>query len=235
MNCRNCGASLPPDAVVCRKCGSTVERPQPQPQQTGQQPINVILQPTPQQHAAAMSTAQRHADRAERREPALLWKGRSRFVYYIPGLLWATGWFLLWRHAYVEFGALLAKAGEWDVLEPFLTKIPRDYQMYGRYVVGVFALLAAWGVVKRVLGFITNHYEIYENSVKLREGLLSSEWKHLQLSRMKSLTVHQSLWGRIWNYAVIDFTSSSFQFFRLKGIPDGVRLADRLRAALPRR
>ncbi|MFO7976705.1 MAG: NINE protein [Candidatus Hydrogenedentota bacterium] len=58
MNCRNCGASLPPDAVVCRKCGSAVEQPQQQAQpQSGQQPVNVILQTAPQQQAAPVSQA----------------------------------------------------------------------------------------------------------------------------------------------------------------------------------
>jgi hypothetical protein len=154
----------------------------------------------------------------------LLWEGKLSFWYFVPGILWAALWVVLWVKAGVSMASQFtawqtAAPKDWQELATFLARHGAQitWLAYG------FALLAGWGIVRRILEYSNAYVQLTTQRVKFRMGILAQKQNQIELFRLKDAELERSLWGRIFNYAHIRLISSDrfAAFTMLKGIPGG--------------
>lgn len=124
-SCPNCGASFPPDALRCTRCGSYVERPAPQPYSAaGAQPWLYSPPPAPILPVVAVKSKRTAAILAF----ALGWAGVHRF--YLGHITLGLVQFLLSMFfSFCTFGITFVAALVWGVVEGVLIQngtIDRD-------------------------------------------------------------------------------------------------------------
>lgn len=161
---------------------------------------------------------------------SLLWRCRSSVFSYIPGLLWATGWFLLWKYCYGHVEELMVKLNE---LSPgtysAIAETPVK-NIHLQYAAGILALLALFGIARRVLAFIATYYECTDRVIKMRTGVFSVGMQLHNVTDLKSFHVRQSPWGRVFNYGEIQLSFSKAGFHVMKGVPAPYDKAEKMQA-----
>jgi membrane protein YdbS with pleckstrin-like domain len=167
-------------------------------------------------------------------QESIIWEGRSSLAYHMPGFLWSIFWLVLWIRFAIKSSAVF------DLLKDVITKhLPQDSLdisvikvIYLKWFFAVLALLALWGLIYRVLRYLNLYYVFTIQRFKVRKGILSHEFRQIELFRIKDIGVIQTLWGRLFNYAHIDLISTDrlIQDIRWHGLPDGVRLAEKIRS-----
>jgi len=169
---------------------------------------------------------------------ATIWEGRASLAYL---MLWCVRhslcisfWSVLSLKTRLLLGILRETA---SVLLPeagAYIESPYVKPSYLLYFFLIMLFLSVWGLIRRVIEHLNLYYVFTTQRFKVREGILSHKFRHAELFRIKDLSVVQTVLGRLFNYAHIRLISSD----RLLpddqpwlGIPDGVRIAEKIRSA----
>jgi uncharacterized membrane protein YdbT with pleckstrin-like domain len=120
---------------------------------------------------------------------------------------------------------------------PYLES-PHLKPSYFFYFFLVMLILAIWKLVRVAIEYLTVYYAFTTQRFKIREGIFSRDFLQAELFRIKDLHVVQTSWGRLFNYAHIQLVSTDRLITErkgekpwLRGIPDGVRIAEQIRSA----
>ena len=169
----------------------------------------------------------------------VLWEGKQSFWFYVPGIVWALSWFVLRLAVGSSLSSLLATATArvpqgWLEVADFAVKhgVAFAWGAYG------LALLALWGVVRRILEYFNFYCHITSQriKVKVKEGIFSQKVNQIELFRMKDAELEKPLLGRIFGYAHLRLLSSDrfVSYAQLSGLPIGENQLEMLRFAAQR-
>jgi len=136
-------------------------------------------------------------------EERVIWSGYSSLVYWILGMLWSGLWIIIWLVVAFIYGL------------PFIA----------------LALLAAIGLIRKILLYINTYYEFTSQRIRRRQGVLTLRRNQIELFRLKDFEVMETMFGRLFNYSHIRLISSDRIMPKtvFLAVPNGAELAEKMR------
>jgi len=171
-------------------------------------------------------------------EETTVWEGRPSLAYHMFGFVWAGAWVILWI-------VLAGKAPQLlNLLKQTASKFLPQAESYlaspyvkSSYLAWFFVLMCLWAIwrlVRRVLVYLNWYYVFTTQRLRVRSGILSREFKQMELFRLKDIKVLQTVWGRLFNYTHIHLISTDRFLDKMTkwcGLPGGLATAEKIRSA----
>lgn len=208
--------------------------PVPAPQPLAEAPGSEHVSRVPQPHQVNVQVGMTSPMPASEQT---IWQGRPALGYHVVGFVWSGLWILVWLVLAANgseiffwlraFATRTFPAAEADLANANLKPI---------YLTGallVLLLMAVWRLVRRVLIYISSYYIFTNQRLRIRKGILSQKYMHMELFRVKDLFVEHTLLGRLLDYAHVRILSSDriVGDVTVYGLPGGVETAEKIRLA----
>ena len=171
-------------------------------------------------------------------EEKTIWEGRPSLAYHMFGFVWAGAWVILWIVLAGKAPQVLnlLKQAASKLLPQAESSLDSPY-VKSSYLTWFFVLMclwALWRLVRRVLVYLNWYYMFTTQRLRVRSGILSREFKQMELFRLKDIKVVQTVWGRLFNYTHI-YLISTDRFLdattKWCGLPGGLATAEKIRSA----
>jgi hypothetical protein len=135
-------------------------------------------------------------------EERACWEGRPCFAHYVPGLLWAAAWGLVWARTASRWDGIFGLvdrmwAGEGKALALKLEGISPYFSSVAYGLAG----LCIWSIVCRILKYLNAYYFITTRRIRIKMGTFSQTSSQIELARVKDIVTWQPILGRIFNYS----------------------------------
>lgn len=134
-------------------------------------------------------------------------------------------WFIFFRGIYFLFigGILLAGGKYLKTLKPIsIGKQHYPLESYSKYIVIAGIVLLAFVIIYEIVTFLrlkTSEFVVTNLRIILKVGILSTKTLEILLKKVETISIHQSLWGRIFNFGTVRASGtgggiSAFAFIR---------------------
>ena len=134
-------------------------------------------------------------------------------------------WFIFFRGIYFLFiSVLLLVGGKYlKTMKPIsLGKQQYPLESYSKYIVIAAFVLMAFTLIYECIVFLrlkTSEFVITTLRIILKVGILSTKTQEILLKKVETISIHQGLWGRIFNFGTVRVSGtgggiSAFAFIR---------------------
>jgi len=134
-------------------------------------------------------------------------------------------WFIFFRGIYFLFiSALLLAGGHYlKTMKPIsVGKQQYPLESYSKYIVIASFVLLGFTVIYEFVTFLrlkTSEFVITNLRVIIKVGILSTRTLEILLKKVETISIHQGIWGRIFNFGTVRVSGtgggiSAFAFIR---------------------
>jgi serine/threonine protein kinase len=164
----------------------------------------------------------------------VLWQGKPVFWSFVPGLTWSAGWGVVWFYLAASIESFIPSVrADWTKDTQELVRGLAIMAPKARWVLYGFALLALWGLVQRVLRYISTQFQITTQRVKTRTGSFPQKLIQIDLREVKDIEAQRSMLGSLFNYGdvLLKVDNRPALETTLLGVPDPESQMERIRIA----
>lgn len=134
-------------------------------------------------------------------------------------------WFIFFRGIYFLFiSALLLIGGNYlKTMKPLsVGKQQYPLESYYKYIVIAAAIFLGFTIIYEFITFLrlkTSEFAITNLRIILKVGILSTKTLEILLKKVETISIHQGIWGRIFNFGTVRISGtgggiSAFTFIR---------------------